>query len=81
MDVEDCDCTFDFDEGDGEESWHYARTCGMCGCTWGALHCSHDDIQNPCPECGWIAPGKRTLMQRLGATPIPGEPQGRSSPS
>lgn len=56
----DCGCEFDFAEPDGESSWHYKRTCGLCGFEWGALHCPHDRAQNPCPECGWIDPGKRT---------------------
>jgi hypothetical protein len=64
--LNDCDCGFDFQEPDGEESWHYKRTCGLCGFEWGALHCPHDGAQNPCPDCGWIDPGKRTPGQILG---------------
>ena len=45
----DCDCEFDFPEGD---SWHYWRTCKACGFRWGGLHCPHDGYQNPCPSCG-----------------------------
>lgn len=52
-----CDCEFTPDPDDPEEStpetaWHYRRTCPSCGVTWWALHCPHDGIQNPCPECG-----------------------------
>ena len=45
----DCDCEFDFPEGD---SWHYWRICKACGFRWGGLHCPHDGYQNPCPSCG-----------------------------
>jgi hypothetical protein len=62
----DCDCEFDYEEPDGEPSWHFSRTCDLCGFLWGALHCEHDGIQNPCPECGWIAPGKRSPSSTLG---------------
>ncbi len=55
-----CACEFDpyeYDDpadDDGEESWHYKRTCGACGCVWWGLHCPHDGIQNTCPECGVV---------------------------
>jgi hypothetical protein len=49
----DC-CEFNWPEPDGEDSWHYTRTCTHCGTTWGALHCTHDGAQNPCPHCGHI---------------------------
>lgn len=58
--MDDCACEFDFVEPDGEESWHYSRSCDLCGYSWGSLHCRHDGVQNPCPQCGWIDPGKRT---------------------
>jgi hypothetical protein len=63
-----CGCEFDYAEPDGEPSWHFARTCALCGTTWGALHCAHDGAQNPCPSCGWIEPGKQTPGQILGMT-------------
>lgn len=62
----DCDCEFDYSEPDGEESWHYSKTCKVCGCTWGALHCDHDRVQNRCPECRWIDEGKQTPAEILG---------------
>lgn len=62
----ECRCEFDVPEDDGEESYLYARTCRMCGCEWAALHCEHDGAQNPCPNCGWLDPGKRTPSQILG---------------
>lgn len=62
----DCECEFNFPEPDGEESWHFIRTCRLCGTTWGSLHCPHDGAQNPCPNCDWIDPDKRTPAQLLG---------------
>lgn len=62
----DCTCEFDWPEPDGEESWHYRRACGLCGAVWGALHCEHDGVQNPCPGCERIDPGTRTPSQILG---------------
>lgn len=54
-----CDCEFDpkwagpeENGGDGEESWHFTRTCAFCGTEWAGLHCPHDGYQNPCPACG-----------------------------
>ena len=35
-----------------EESWHFKRTCDYCGHVWAGIHCPHDGIQNPCPNCG-----------------------------
>lgn len=63
---DDCDCEFssEYAEDDGT-SWHFARTCGACGFKWGSLHCEHDGVQNPCPECGWIGPGRKTPLQLL----------------
>lgn len=61
----ECACELDWPEPDGGESWHYTRTCSICGHTWGALHCPHDGAQNPCPSCGWIDPGTRTPVQLL----------------
>lgn len=63
--LDDCECEFDYVEPDGEESWHYRRTCRLCGDEWGALHCEHDGAQNPSPCCGWIDSGKRTPAQIL----------------
>lgn len=67
----DCCCDFDWPEDDGEESWHHARTCQLCGTRWGALHCPHDGAQNGCPVCGWIRPGAATPAQILGFAPRP----------
>lgn len=64
--MSECACELDFPEPDGEESWHYARTCPGCGTEWGALHCPHDGAQNPCPGCGRLGPGKQTPLQILG---------------
>lgn len=54
-----CDCEFtpydpaDYEPGEEiEESWHYLRECPTCGRRWWGLHCPHDGVQNPCPECG-----------------------------
>jgi hypothetical protein len=54
-----CDCECDADPNDpdedgteGNEPWHYLRSCGACGHQWYGLHCPHDGYQNPCPECG-----------------------------
>lgn len=52
-----CDCTFDPDPNDPDEdtpekAWHYKRTCAHCGGVWFGLHCPHDGVQNPCPDCG-----------------------------
>jgi hypothetical protein len=66
MNTDDCRCEFSEEYADGDEpSWHYARTCGMCGFKWGSLHCAHDGVQHPCPQCGWIGLGKRTPGQLL----------------
>lgn len=62
---DDCTCEFDYPEPDGEPSWHYTRACRMCGTTWGALHCEHDGYQNPCPDCGWIDPGKQAASKAI----------------
>lgn len=62
---DDCACEFDYPEPDGEPSWHYTRTCRMCGLTWGTLHCEHDGIQNPCPDCGWRSPGTKMTIESL----------------
>ena len=70
-----CACEFDpyeLDDGttDAEDSWHYRRTCGGCGFSdWWSLHCPHDGIQNPCPECRWVQPGGQSPMQNLGLAP------------
>lgn len=61
----DCDCEFDPYEGDEEESWHYRRTCEMCGHVWWSLHCIHDGVQNRCPSCGWTFQGRQTPMERI----------------
>lgn len=67
-------CYFDpYEDGDTEESWHFKRTCGACGGVWWSLHCIHDGIQNPCPECGWRSPSSRTPMEALGFMQPPGE--------
>lgn len=59
----DC-CAHDADD------YTFPRTCALCGCFWWALHCEHDGVQNPCPDCGWIGPGRRTPMQFIaGAEP------------
>jgi hypothetical protein len=63
---DDCDCEFDYPDDEGGLRWQYLRTCQLCGQEWGALHCPHDGVQNPCPTCGWIAPGARTPLQFLG---------------
>ena len=51
-----CNCEFDpydpADNPEGEESWHYKRTCAFCGRVWWGLHCPHDGYQNPCAGCG-----------------------------
>lgn len=70
-DEDDCACEFDYDEGDGEETWHFTRTCRACGFVWGALHCPHDGVQNPCPDCGWRDPGTQTPFEFLGFTSPP----------
>lgn len=62
----DCECELDFPEPDGEESWHFTRTCRLCGSVWGALHCEHDGAQNPSPCCRWLDPYVRTPIQLLG---------------
>lgn len=53
-----CECTFDpypDDDPDAqEESWHFRRQCPGCQHVWYGLHCPHDGIQNPCPECGIV---------------------------
>jgi hypothetical protein len=67
---DECTCEFDFPEPDGEESWHYTRTCPD-GHTWGALHCPHDGVQNPCPECGWLQPGTVTPLELLSGRKMP----------
>ena len=50
-----CECEFDpYPENDGdfgEKSVHFLRTCVFCGHHWWGLHCPHDGIQNPCPNC------------------------------
>ena len=61
-DLDDCDCPFD-----------YPYTCPACGRQRVTNHCPHDGVQNPCPECGWTDPGKRTPLQVLGFKDIPGE--------
>lgn len=67
---DDCDC--EPDAGDeGYEPTHFTRTCAACGFQWEALHCPHDGVQNPCPGCGWVAPGARTPLQVLGFDPPP----------
>lgn len=69
MTLAECDCEFDYppDPDDPEqESLHYTRTCGSCGCVWGSNHCKHDVVQNPCPECGWRLAGRRTPMELIG---------------
>ena len=71
---DDCDCEFDpYDdpEDEDDESYHYRRTCEMCGEVWWSLHCVHDGIQNPCPQCGWTFRGRPTPIERLygGAPP------------
>ncbi len=63
--IDDCDCEFSEEYADDESSFHFARACGACGFKWGSLHCEHDGVQNPCPECGWIDPGKKTPVQLL----------------
>ena len=60
------------DEPD-EESYHYLRTCDVCGNEWFTLHCIHDGIQNPCPQCGWRSPSSRTPMEALGFVARPGD--------
>lgn len=32
------------------ESWHYRRTCSVCGEEWMSLHCKHDGHQKACPN-------------------------------
>lgn len=47
-----CKCQPDADPDEpGEQPTHYFRTCGRCGNKWEALHCPHEDLQNPCPKC------------------------------
>lgn len=62
--LDDC-CEFNYPEPDGEDSWHYTRTCTHCGQTWGALHCMHDGAQNPCPHCGHVPAGTSTPLAIL----------------
>ncbi len=38
-------------DSNDESLWHFKRTCKRCGTGWAGLHCPHDLIQNPCPEC------------------------------
>jgi hypothetical protein len=71
---DDCDCEPTtgwpgFEDNEGPT--HYVRTCHHCGFQWGSGHCPHDRVQHPCYECGWIDPGARTPMQRLGFTDTP----------
>lgn len=50
--LEICNCEFsEYDDSD-DESFHFKRTCEHCNHTWYSLHCRHDGIQNPCPNCG-----------------------------
>lgn len=55
-----CDCPYD-----------YEYTCPHCTLTRITHHCPHDGVQNPCPGCGWLDPGKRTPLQFLGLEPTP----------
>lgn len=79
--VMDCDCDFDPYEGedsvyeggdDDEGSFHFRRTCKMCGFVWWSFHCAHDGVQNPCGECGWRPPGTESPMEALGFAAPPG---------
>lgn len=54
--IYDCDCDFDPYEDDAKESYHFKRTCRMCGYVWWSFHCAHDGYQNPCGNCGWYEP-------------------------
>lgn len=66
---EEC-CTFDpYDDSD-EESWHYRKTCRVCGEVWYGLHCRHDGVQNLCPKCGARQDGKMTPSEMMFG-PIP----------
>lgn len=72
-----CECEFDpyppNEDGtpDEEESWHFRRTCAVCGNVWYGLHCPHDGYQNPCPECR-VRPAPVELQPRCGC-PMHGE--------
>jgi len=49
---EPCNCEPDAEPDEpGEAPTHYLRTCEYCGYQWDGLHCPHEDIQNPCPNC------------------------------
>jgi predicted RNA-binding Zn-ribbon protein involved in translation (DUF1610 family) len=63
----ECACEFDFPEPDGDESWHFGRTCASCGYHWGSLHCLCDGVQNPCPQCGHVFESRITSAQLLNA--------------
>ena len=50
-----CTCEFEDDPDDPDEHgdpWHFRRVCPTCTKVWWSLHCVHDLIQRPCPDCG-----------------------------
>jgi hypothetical protein len=57
-----CGCPFD-----------YPFTCPACGHSRAVNHCPHDGVQNRCPACGWLDPGKASPLEFLGLVPPPGE--------
>lgn len=62
---DDCTCEFDPYEDADDESWHYRRACKWCGTVWWGLHCPHDGVQNPCPDCGRTPGDRPTPLERL----------------
>lgn len=64
----DCNCEFSPDPSDpDEESFHYLRACLQCGHRWYALHCPHDRVQKPCPECGLVPKPKEGTFRFIDA--------------
>lgn len=37
-----------------KDLWHYLRECEHCEYVWEGIHCKHEKVQNPCPDCGKI---------------------------
>jgi hypothetical protein len=50
-----CGCPFD-----------YETICAACGFTRITNHCPHDGVQNRCPECGHLDPGKESPLEFIG---------------